>query len=327
MPLRVIDSIAIRELLPMSKCISLMRSAMIASSSGNVDLPVRSVTTILNKTGFLAQMPGASNELKHYGIKLLSLHSANPTKGLPAIQGMVVMFDVETGTPVAILEAAQITAIRTAAASGLATQILSREDAKTCGIFGNGVQAVSHIEAIKAIRPIEKVIVWGRNVKKTEAFAKEHQELINCEVVATCDPSEAAQCDVVCTVTASKEPILKGRWVKPGAHINLVGAHSLSTREADSNLVANSAIYVDSMESTLKEGGDIMIPVEEGVISEGDIKGEIGKLLTKDLTGRESYEQITLYKSHGIFTQDLYAADYVLAKANGTNAGKFIEGF
>ena len=327
MPLRVIDSIAIRGLLPMSKCIDLMRSAMIATSSGYVNLPVRSVAPVLNKTGLLAQMPGSSNELKHYGIKLLSLHSANTTKALPAIQGLVVMFEAETGIPVAILEAAQITAIRTAAASGLATQLLSREDAKSCGIFGNGVQAVSHIEAIKAVRPIEKVVVWGRNAEKTEVFTKEQQESVDCEVIATSDPTEAAQCDVVCTVTASKESILNGSWVKPGAHINLVGAHSLNSREADSELVAKSVIYVDSLESTLKEGGDIMIPIEEGVICESDVKGEIGKLLTGDIAGRKRDEQITLYKSHGIFTQDLYAADYVLARAKDVNAGTFIADF
>ncbi len=327
MSLRLIDSKTIRELLPMGACIELMRSAMIATSSGNVDLPMRSIAPVLEKTGSLAQMPGAAKGLKHYGIKLLSLHGSNPAKGLPAIQGMVVLFESDTGVPAAILEAAEITAIRTAAASGLATQLLARQDASTCGIFGNGVQAASHIEAIKAVRPIEKAVVWGRNAEKTESFAKEQNNLLDCAVTATTDPVEAAQCDVVCTVTASKEPVLLGEWLKPGAHINLVGAHSLKTREADTDLVANAVVYVDSMESTLKEGGDIMIPIQEGAISESDIKGELGQLLSEDIEGRKSEEEISVYKSHGIFTQDLYAADYVLAKAIQSSMGTFFEDF
>ncbi|MDD9889208.1 MAG: ornithine cyclodeaminase family protein [Gammaproteobacteria bacterium] len=327
MSLRVLDSATIRNLLPMSECIDLMRSAMIATSSGNVDLPVRSVASVLNKSGLLAQMPGASKDLNHYGIKLLSIHASNPGKGLPAIQGVVLLFESTTGKPVAILEAAEITAIRTAAASGLATGLLARETANTCGIFGNGVLAASHIEAIKAVRPIKKFVIWGRNADKTANFAEQQQQRADCEVIATSDPVDAARCDVVCTVTAAKEPILMGSWVKPGAHINLVGAHSLTTREADSELVTKAALYVDSIESTLKEGGDIMIPIEEGAMTANAILGEVGQLLSEDFAGRASSEQITVYKSHGIFTQDLYAANYVLTQAINSDAGIFVEDF
>ncbi|GIT20568.1 MAG: hypothetical protein CM1200mP40_02500 [Gammaproteobacteria bacterium] len=194
---------------------------------------------VLNKTGLLAQMPGSSNELKHYGIKLLSLHSANTTKALPAIQGLVVMFEAETGIPVAILEAAQITAIRTAAASGLATQLLSREDAKTWGIFGNGVQAVSHIEAIKAVRPIEKVVVWGRNAEKTEGLQKSNKSQLIAKLLPQATQLKQPNVIFVCTVTASKESILNGSWVKPGATLILLVHFPFNSREADSELVPN----------------------------------------------------------------------------------------
>ncbi len=328
--MRILSSSQVRQLLSMSECIELMRTTMLATSSGEVNLPLRAVMPVQGSDRFLAQMPGASHELGYYGSKLLSLHANNPAAGLPAIQGLVVLFDAETGKPAAILEGAEITGIRTAAVSGLATQLLAAGNASTCGVYGTGVQAASHIEAMRTVRPVEKVIVWGRNPEKAEAFVRQQKAKLDIEIMATSDPAEAAQCEVLCTVTSAEEPILLGEWINPGTHINLVGAHSLTAREADSDLVAKSVVYVDSMESLRKEGGDIMIPLEEGVIDESNIKGELGQLLAGDIEGRvegDSDGQITIYKSHGIFMQDLYVADYLLTKAKEADLGTVIEDF
>ena len=235
------------------------------------------------------------------------------------------MFDHATGTPVAIIDGAEVTAIRTAAASGLATRLLARRDAHTCGIFGNGVQAVTHIDAMRAVRAVDEIVVWGRNPDNTQAFAREQAKRTGIKVRATADPAESGACDLVCTVTTSPEPVLAGEWVQPGAHINLVGAHSLNAREADTALIVKSSVYVDLMESTRNEGGNIMIPVNEGAIDETHIIGELGELLEGKIPGRQDDRQVTLYQSHGINAQDLFAAKHIHAKAQATGEAQVVD--
>ena len=274
--------------------------------------------------GALLLMPGASTALPSYGAKVISLHPDNPTRGFPAVQGFVALFDRDNGAPIALLAGGEITAIRTAAASGLATRLLAREDATRCGVFGTGVQAVSHIDAMLAVRPIEEIVIWGRDAGRASAFAKAQSQRTGKVIRATADPAEAAACPVLCTVTGSPEPVLKGAWVEPGTHINLVGAHSLSTREADSDLIARAALYVDSMESNANEGGDFMIPLREGAISEEAILGEIGRVVSGELPGRTGAEQITVYNSLGITAQDLYAACHILDGAEAAGFGEVV---
>ena len=325
MPLTIINAAGVRKLLPMDECIDAMEPAMIAATAGAISMPPRLVAPLIDESGTLVLMPGSSTELAAFGAKVINLIPTNPAKGLPAIQGFIALFDYASGTPVAIIDGAEVTGTRTAAASGLATRILARQDAHTCGIFGNGVQAVTHIDAMRAVRAVDEIIVWGRNPDKAQAFAREQAKRTGIEVRATADPAEAGACDLVCTVTTSPEPILAGKWVKPGAHINLVGAHSLATREADTDLVVKSSVYVDLMESTRNEGGDIMIPVAEGAIDETHIIGELGELLQGNIPGREDERQITLYQSHGINAQDMYAAKHIYKKARETNETQVVE--
>ena len=320
MALTIINAQEVRQLLPMPECIEVMAKAMVAASTGTIDIPPRSFCPLIDQSGLLGLMPGSSKELGSYGAKIISLHTNNPAKGLPAIQGFVALFDFDTGTPVALLEGAEITAIRTAAASGLATRLLAREDTRSCGIFGTGVQAVTHIDAMCAVRPVEEILIWGRNTEQAQVFAAEQAERTGLAVRGA-GPEEVASCDLVCTVTGSPEPILKGQWVQPGTHINLVGAHTLETREADTELIAKAAVYVDLVSSAHNEGGDVMIPVSEGAVAEDHIIGEIGQLIGGDIDGRENSTQITLYKSLGLTAQDLYAARYVLDKALAADLG------
>lgn len=325
MTLTIINAQQVRELLPIAECIDVMADAMLAASSGTIAVPPRMNQPLIDNSGHYLLMPGSSAELGSYGAKLIGIHPDNAPAGRPVIQGLVALFDHQSGTPVAIIEGAEITALRTAAASGLATRLLARADARSCGIFGCGVQAVTHIDAIRAVRPVQEIVVWARDFGKAEDFAARQAERTGIAVRATADPAEAAGCDVVCTLTGAATPILKGQWVRPGAHINLVGAHSLTTREADSELIVKSAVYVDLLESCRNEGGDLMIPIQEGVIDESHICGEIGQLLAGAIEGRRDAGQVTLYNSLGITAQDLYAARYVYDRALAAQVGTTVD--
>ena len=260
MALRIINAEETAQLLPMGQCVDVMEAAMIAASTGTVRIPPRLIFNLIDDSGFFGAMPGSSKELDAFGAKVVSFLPGNPARGRPAIGGFVTMFDHETGEPRAIIDGRVITDVRTAAASGMAARHLARADAHRCGILGTGGQAHAHIDAMCAVRPVDEVIIWGRNLTKAEALAQRHAHREGVSVRATSDPSEAGGCDLVCTTTVSAEPILEGQWLTPGAHVSLVGAHSLGAREADTETIVKSKVYVDSLESTKNEGGDIMIP-------------------------------------------------------------------
>jgi ornithine cyclodeaminase len=314
MTLQIIDAERVRKLLPMAECIDVMAEAMKAASGGDVVQPMRTVLPVDDAGGHLFVMPAASRTLGCYGAKLISLTPANAAKGLPAIRGSYLLFESETGAPVALIDASSLTAIRTAAASGLAARLLASPDVSTCGIFGTGVQARTHVDAMRAVRPIREVRIWGRDAGKAKLLAQELSSSAGL-VTAHQDPAEVAACDLICTVTGATRPILKGDWVRPGAHVNLVGAHTLTQREADTDLVRRSEVFVDLLEAAKREAGDVMIPVQEGSVPLDHIRGEIGNVAAGLLAGRTSPDQVTLYKSVGIAAQDLFAARHVFNKA------------
>jgi ornithine cyclodeaminase len=317
----IINAEQTRTLLPMAECIDAMEPAMIAASNQSMLIPPRTLFQLQDDSGFFAVMPGASKALQAYGAKVVSYHPANAKSGRPPIQGFVTLFDHHTGEPRAIIDGNVITNVRTAAASGLATRCLARPDSSSCGIFGAGALAEVHLEAICQVRPIERCVIWARNPAQAQALADRCSAHVQAEIRATSDPQEAAACDVICTTTASPVPVVRGEWVRPGAHLNLVGAHKLTSREADTGLIVKSRVYIDLMESTRNEGGDIMIPIGEGAVSEDHIIGEIGQLLAGDIAGRMHEDDITVYNSLGIMSQDLYAALHVLNKALQTGVG------
>jgi ornithine cyclodeaminase len=319
--MRIINRKEVELLLPMAACIDVMAAAMRAASSGSVSMPPRLFAPLADDSGSLGLMPGSTLEPPFFGAKVISLRFDNPAKGLPAVQGYVSLFDHDSGRPVALIEGASVTAIRTAAASGLATRELARQGAQTHGIFGAGVQAVTHIDAIACVREIRQVIVWGRDADKTRRFAERQSERTKLDIRATRDPAEAAGCDVVSTVTAAAEPVLRGEWLRPGTHVNLVGVHTPQAREADTSVILRSRVYVDLMESAMNEAGDLLIPLAEGAIDTAHILGEIGQVLAGDVPGRADDADITLYKSLGIVAQDLFAAAHVYAQAVERGAG------
>lgn len=324
MALRILDATQVAKLLPMIECIDVMAEAMQATSRGAVTIPQRMAMPLADGSGALYLMPGSTLQPPVYGAKLISLHPRNASQSRPVIQGFVVLFEHDTGVPAALIEGAQLTLLRTAAASALATRTLARSDAGSHGIFGTGPQAAVHARAIAAVRKIGRVVIWARNHDKAQALAAELRAELDSEVVASPDPAVAGACDVVTTVTASSEPVLQGAWLRPGAHLNLVGAHSPTTRESDDDVVRRSRIYVDLMQSALNEAGDLLLPMRAGIIDRCAIVAELGQVLSGVAPGRSDDSQITLYKSLGIVAQDLAAAAHVYQQAVARGVGTVV---
>lgn len=319
--MRVISRKEVEQLLPMADCINVMAEAMRSVSGGAVSMPPRLFTPLVAGSGSLGLMPASALDPPFYGAKVIGLQPDNPSKGLPFVQGFVSLFDHDTGKPLAIIEGSSITAIRTAAASGLATRELARRDARTHGVFGTGVQAVTHLDAIACVRGIDKVVVWGRDPAKARRFAEQQSQRTGLDVVATDDPAAAARCDIVSTVTAATTPVLEGDRLQPGCHVNLVGVHTPGAREADTRSIERARVFVDLRESAMNEAGDLLIPIGEGAVDESHILGEIGQVVAGTVPGRTGDADITLYKSLGIAAQDLFAAARIYARALESGAG------
>jgi ornithine cyclodeaminase len=225
----------------------------------------------------------------------------------------VALYDGDTGAPLSILNAGGITAVRTAAVSGVATRLLAREDAKTLAILGTGTQGRSHLEAMHAVREFDRIVAWSASGRSLDG----------AESVATAEEA-VRDADVICTVTALAEPIIERGWLKDGVHINAVGSSIPTTRELDTATMAAASLFVDRRESTLNEAGDFLVPQREGAIGPEHIRAELGELLLGTAPGRTSPDELTVFKSLGLAVQDLAAAEYVLRRAEEEGAGTVV---
>jgi ornithine cyclodeaminase len=323
--IRILRGAEIKALLPMAACIDLMRRTMIVVSEGKAEIPLRTVMLGAGR-GMMGSMPGALAEPDCFGVKLLSLFPGNPAAGLSSHLGLVLLFEPEHGRPVAMMDAAEITAIRTAAASGLATDLLARADAGDLAIFGAGEQAHSHLEAMLAVRPIRRVRVWSRTAAHAEAFAVSQSARWGVAIEAVADPRAAVTgADLICTVSASREPILEGAWVAPGAHLNVAGASRPDAVEIDTETVTRSRFFVDYRPSTRAEAAEYLRALATGAITEAHILAEIGEVASGAKSGREAPSDITLYRSLGIAAQDLAAAHFLLEAARAAGVGQTVE--
>jgi ornithine cyclodeaminase len=241
-------------------------------------------------------------------------------------QGAVLLFDTTNGSLLAVIDASSITAIRTAAVSGLATRLLAREDAGDLAILGSGVQASAHLDAMRCVRKLRRVRVSSRSIEQAKAFARHHQKTIDVPIEASASAQAAVSgADLICTATASSDPVLFGDWIAEGAHINAVGACFPKAREIDTRAVVRSRLYVDRRESALAEAGDFLIPRAEGAIGDDHIVGEIGDIVLGRLPGRRSPAEITLFKSLGIAIEDLAAAHFIHARARKLGKGIVVD--
>jgi ornithine cyclodeaminase len=326
MSLLILNKREIEDLLPMQKCIELMEEALRSLARGEVVLPLRPVIRIPDSRNAFAVMPAYSKPLQAIGAKLIAVFPDNHGTAVDSHQGIVVLFDGERGTPLAIMDAASITAIRTAAVSGVATNLLARDDAAVLAILGAGVQARTHIEAMMAVRSFRRIVVWSRTTARARELAADVATRFNVDADATPDARSAARdADVICTVTASREPVLEGEWVRPGAHVNAVGASLPDTRELDTDVIRRARVFVDRRESALNEAGDLLIPIREGVIDAEHIVAEIGELLTGSVMGRRSRDEITVFKSLGLAVEDLACAHFLQDAAMRAEVGTQVD--
>lgn len=257
----------------------------------------------------LGIMPGALGEQAPFGAKLISVYPENSKQGRQSHQGLVVLFEPESGEPVCVVHAGEITAIRTAAASAVATDALARADSHRLAMLGYGEQAATHAAAISKIRSIDAIAVWGRDPERSKAFCVRMSDELHIPFHPAIDVEEAvANADIICTVTAASEPILKGAWVRPGTHVNVVGSGFAGPAEVDDDLVARSRFIADSREGVLLQGAEFLRAKRSGRVDDGHIVAEIGQVLAGDIEGRRTNEEITVYKSLGHVVQDLASA-------------------
>ncbi|WP_137702090.1 ornithine cyclodeaminase family protein [Marimonas lutisalis] len=308
----------VRRLLPMTEAIETVEQTMIAVSQGKANLPLRSLMDI-DGTNKLGLMPGALSDPTVYGVKLLSLFPGNPARGLSSHIGVVVLFDPDTGAPIATLDADAITAIRTAAATAAATRALARPKTRTLAIIGTGEQAETHIDALCRVRPITDIRIAGRTPQRAAAFIEKvapHHPRQNF-IAAENAKSAVEVADIVCTVTSSPTLVLHGDWIDPGTHVNAVGASIPVLQEIDEALVLKSQLFVDYKPSALAQAREIMTALETGAMGTEHIRAEIGEVYQGQHPGRSGPDAITLYRSLGIAAQDLACADLVLRKSRG----------
>jgi ornithine cyclodeaminase/alanine dehydrogenase-like protein (mu-crystallin family) len=324
----IISQAEVPALLPMDACIAIMEGVFRALARGETLLPLRQVMEPPERNGLLAMMPAYVNmsDSRSMGLKAISVFPDNKNTPYDTHQGVVLLFEIRNGRLLAILDATSITAIRTAAVSALATKLLARADATDLALLGSGTQARTHLEAMQRVRPLRRVRVWSPHRENVDHFAKRETARMGMKI----EPMPTAQAavsgaDLICTVTSAREAVLYGEWIRPGCHINAVGACTPAARELDTTAVVRSKLFVDRRESTLNEAGDFLIPQHEGRIDETHILGEIGELLTDRVSGRQSGRDITLFKSLGLAVEDLAAAWFIYTQALAQGRGRQIQ--
>lgn len=322
----VLSQSDVERLLPTRACIEVMASTLASLARGEAILPLRTVIRIPQSADAFGVMPAYLASPKTIGAKVVTVYPGNHGTALDSHQGAVLLFDADTGSLAALLDATAITTIRTAAVSAVATRVLARENASRLAIIGSGVQARAHIEAICAVRPITSLRVWSRNAEHARRLADAARNDFHLDAsVATTGRDAVRDADIVCTVTSATEPVLCGDWLSPGTHVNAVGACTPNARELDSAAVVHSRLYVDRRESALKEPGDILVPLQDGEIGPEHVVAELGELLIGRGVGRRDDGEITLFKSLGLAIEDLAAASHVYAQATRTGAGVRVE--
>lgn len=323
----VLDAQDVSRLLPMRECIDVMAATLATVAKGDAILPLRPMIRLPSSPNIFALMPAYLGQPKSVGVKVLTVFPGNHGTPIDAHQGAVLLFEADHGRLLAIADATTVTAIRTAAVSAVATQLLARAEAADLAILGAGTQAHMHLEAMTIVRPVRRLRVWSRTFAHAERLADVAREQFDLPAEACASPAEAVKgATIVCTTTASPTPLLESSWLEPGAHINAVGACFPTTRELTTDVVQRSRLYVDRRESALTEPGDILIPLGEGAIGKEHIIAEIGELLLPggERLRRRSDDEITVFKSLGLAVEDLAAAHHVYHKARASGAGTWL---
>lgn len=326
MRILVVNQDEVPRLLPMAECMDAMADVLRVLAEGGALLPLRTVLRLPGGQGAFAVMPAYLATPPAIGLKAITVFPANEGTEYDSHQGAVLLFDPDHGRLLAIMDASSITAIRTAAVSGVATRALAREDAGDLALLGTGVQALTHLEAMLLARRIRRIRAWSRREESLARFVARAAERFGVAVEPAVSAQDAvAGADLICTVTASRDPVLEGAWIAPGAHVNAVGSSVPTSRELDTEAVRRAALFVDRRESALNEAGDFLVPKSEGAIGDGHIRAELGEVLLGRHGGRRSAEEVTVFKSLGLAVEDVASAHHIHEAAQRTGAGTWVE--
>jgi ornithine cyclodeaminase/alanine dehydrogenase-like protein (mu-crystallin family) len=324
--IRILSREDVRRALPMRQAIEVMKGAFAQLSSGQADVPLRTALDVPGHNGVTLFMPAylsADDQAAPLiAVKIVSVFNDNPAKGLPLIHALVVVVDATTGAPAAVMDGTYLTALRTGAASGAATDLLARPDARVVAVFGAGTQGRTQLEAVCAVRPIEAAWVHDVAPEQASAYAAEMSQRLSLLVSVAKTPTEAlGRADVICTATTSSSPVFNDADIRPGTHINAVGAYTPEMQEIPIETVLRARVVIDHHESSLAEAGDLLIPLRQGRMTEGHIYAELGEIASGRKAGRETRDEITLFKSVGVAVQDVAAAGAVLEAAQRLGLG------
>ena len=326
MRILVVNQEEVGRLLPMAECMEVMAEVLRSLGRGEALLPLRTIVHLPGGLGEFAVMPSYLARPAAIGLKAITVFPRNEGTAYDSHQGAVLLFDVEHGSLVALMDASSITAIRTAAVSGVATRLLAREDAADLAILGTGVQALTHLEAMLLARRVTRVRAWSRSRDNVARFVDAAARRFGVTVEAARDARAAVEgASLICTTTSAHQPILEGAWIAPGAHVNAVGSSIRTARELDSAAMKRAALFVDRRESAQAEAGDFLIPKAEGAFGDEHILGDLGDVLLARHPGRTAAQQVTVFKSLGLSVEDVASAHHIHAAAVRGGLGTWIE--
>jgi len=313
----------------MTEAIEVVKDAFVQLSEKKAQSPVRTSLKITDQGNVALVMPAFLEKTQALGTKLVTVFPLNPRNGLPSTQALVLLVNAETGTPQAIYEGTCLTRLRTGAATGAATQMLARSDARTLALFGAGGQAFFQIMGVLAVREIEEIRIYDPAPPRVESLLVELTKTLGARKLRIAKPTSPEKAlvnaDIIVTATTSSTPVFKGSLLSPGAHINAIGAFKPEMQEVDEETILRARIFVDSTETCLEEAGDLIIPLNKGLIRREDIQGEIGEVVSGKKTGRRTSQEITYFKSVGNAVQDISVAQAIFQKAQEKGAGREIE--
>ena len=324
MKIRLLSQDDIRQALTIDRAIELMEDAFVALSRGTVQVPVR--TNLSNDSGALLYKPALMPSSNLFAMKAVSVFPDNSARGLPVTTGLILINDGGTGLPVALMDAEYLTALRTGAATGLATRLLANPDTKTAALFGTGGQAPLQLQAMLSVLPLKIVYVFSRHAANAEALCERHAEQSNnCQLIPAQSHNVLKNCGVITTATSSPKPVFSDQDIAPGTHINGIGSFRPDMIEVPNATVCRSTVFVDHQEAALKEAGDIIEPIARGDLPRDFTPTELGDLLLNDHPGRTHPKQITFFKSVGNAAQDIVCAGEILSIAEQQQIGRIIE--
>lgn len=323
--IRILKSEDVRSALPMVEAINTMKSAFILLSQGDLELPTRSLITLKEYDATSLIMPVYAKPYEHISVKIINAFNRNVKKNIPRVHGLVVLFNGKNGKPVGLLDAPTLTAIRTGAASGLATDLMARPKSSIVSIFGAGLQGMTQLEAICAVRPIKECRIYDIDKEAAQTFSQKMGSSLNIPITVSRSPSEAAKAtDIICTATVSRTPVFNCSDITSGTHINAIGSFKPDHQEIPEETILCSRLIVDHRESVISETGDLIIPMNKRIFKKSHIQAELGEVAAGKAMARKDTKEITLFKSVGSAIQDLAAATKAFNIAEINNIGTLI---